>query len=100
MLLLHGTGDDSLSDYCAKRLYQMYGSARGERILKLFDGDNHGLTRNSLKAEQLIFDFVSKNLGRRVEDGEEALKAENMVGDKEDRVKLMKAGNDLEKESL
>jgi predicted esterase len=57
ILLLHGTGDRTLTPSCSERLYSMYGS-NGDRELKLFDRDDHALTRNSLEAEQLIGGFI------------------------------------------
>jgi len=71
LLLLHGTGDRTLSPSCSERLYSMYGT-EGDKELKLFDRDDHALTRNSLEAEQLIGGFVLRCAGldpRTDEDG-------------------------------
>jgi hypothetical protein len=92
LLLLHGTGDRTLSPSCSERLYSMYGS-QGHRELKLFDRDDHALTRNSLEAEQLIGGFILRCAGLDPQKDAEGL-AEKLVGD-EEKVELMKKGGDL-----
>jgi hypothetical protein len=92
LLLLHGTGDRTLSPSCSERLYSMYGS-EGDRELKLFDRDDHALTRNSLEAEQLIGGFILRCAGLDPRQDAEGL-AEKLVGD-EEKVELMKEGGDL-----
>ncbi|TFY68688.1 hypothetical protein EVJ58_g871 [Rhodofomes roseus] len=94
LLLLHGTGDTTLSPRCSHNLYRAYGDdPRGTRTLRLFEGDNHGLTRNATEAEQLIFEFAARVLGFSP-DSEEA--AENLTGDTQQRVQQMHEGHDLE----
>jgi hypothetical protein len=93
VLLLHGTGDRTLSQACSERLYQMYG-VKGDRSLKLFDGDDHALTKNSGEAERLIGEFVLKCAGLGVGVGEEEVLDEKLVGEKE-KVELMRRGGDL-----
>ncbi|KAF1829456.1 alpha/beta-hydrolase [Decorospora gaudefroyi] len=92
LLLLHGTGDRTLSPACSERLYSMYG-AKGERALKLFDGDDHALTRNSLEAEQLIGGFILKCAGLDFQTGADGL-AERLVDD-DVKTELMVKGGDL-----
>jgi len=92
LLLLHGTGDRTLSPSCSERLYSMYGT-KGDRELKLFDRDDHALTRNSLEAEQLIGGFVLRCAGLNPQIDKDSL-AEKLVGD-EEKVKLMEKGGDL-----
>jgi len=92
VLLLHGTGDRTLSPRCSERLYDMYGDG-GERELKLFEGDDHALTRNSLEAEQWIGGFVLRCAGLDPEGGKGEL-AEKLVGE-EEKVGLMERGGDL-----
>jgi hypothetical protein len=70
----------------------MYGS-EGDRELKLFDRDDHALTRNSLEAEQLIGGFILRCAGLDPRQDAEGL-AEKLVGD-EEKVELMKEGGDL-----
>jgi len=69
VLLLHGTGDRTLSYSCSERLFDMYGHS-GDRQLKLFEGDDHALTRNSIEAETLLSEFVLKCVGAGVTDDE------------------------------
>ena len=92
VLLLHGTGDRTLSPRCSERLYDMYGDG-GERELKLFEGGDHALTRNSLEAEQWIGGFVLRCAGLDPEGEKEGL-AEKLVGEDE-KVGLMERGGDL-----
>lgn len=43
VLLLHGTGDTTLSPRCAHNLYRMYGDRPdGQREVRLFEGDTMG----------------------------------------------------------
>lgn len=93
LLLLHGTGDKTLSPSCSERLFKMYGT-KGERELKLFDGDDHALTQNSLKAEEMLCSFIMKCAGAEIGDGESKIMEEDLVGDG-DRADLMKRGGDL-----
>jgi pimeloyl-ACP methyl ester carboxylesterase len=92
VLLLHGTGDRTLSPSCSERLYAMYDS-NGDREVKLFDGDDHALTRNSLEAEQLIGGFILRCAGLDPQAEADGL-SEKLVGD-EEKVELMKKGGDL-----
>lgn len=93
LLLLHGTGDRTLSKGCSESLYERYGE-NGDRYLHLFPGDDHALTRNSLEAEQLIGGFILKCAGIKPEKGDEGALAEKLVQDGE-KVELMKRGGDL-----
>lgn len=93
LLLLHGTGDRTLSHSCSERLYAHYGP-KGDRVLKLFNGDDHALTRNSLEAEQLIGEFILRCVGLERGKQDEGVLAEKLVGD-EEKVELMRKGGDL-----
>lgn len=94
VLLLHGTGDSTLSPWCSQRLYDTYGS-KGERKLELYEGDNHALSRNARKAEARLCEFVVRCAGLAI-DGEEKdiVVAQELVEDGE-RIELMKKGGDL-----
>ncbi|KAI8995235.1 Alpha/Beta hydrolase protein [Trametes punicea] len=64
VLLIHGTGDRTLSPRCSQALYDMYGDhPRGRRTLKLFPGDDHALTRNSKTADKMICEFIMECAG-------------------------------------
>ena len=56
VLLMHGTGDRTLRYSCSQRLYEEYES-RGERELKLFEGDDYALTKNTREAEERLCNF-------------------------------------------
>ncbi|RYP15407.1 hypothetical protein DL765_005743 [Monosporascus sp. GIB2] len=94
VLLLHGTGDRTLSPSCSERLYALYGS-RGSRQLRLFDGDNHALSRNAQTAEGVLLDFIAKCAGLRVNDAEKSAVADQTLMDDGERTELMKRGGDL-----
>lgn len=96
VLFLHGTGDRTLSPSCSERLFKMYGRG-GDRELRLFNGDDHALTQNSLKAEELLCNFIMKCAGVEIGDGESKTVKEDLVGDGK-RVELMKRGGDLKGE--
>ncbi|KAL8687510.1 MAG: hypothetical protein Q9218_006336 [Villophora microphyllina] len=93
VLLLHGAADQTLDPWCSEQLYERYGN-KGDRELKLFEGDNHALTKNAAKAEELLCRFVMKCAGVRQDEGEEQLVKEILVG-REERVKLMEKAGDL-----
>lgn len=95
MLLLHGTGDRTLSYICSKRLYEAYGN-KGQREVRFFEGDDHALTRNAGEAERLIGEFVVRCAGLKVdalEDGEKEVLQETLAGRP---VEMMKLGGDLD----
>lgn len=93
VLLMHGTGDKTLSYSFSQRLYDEYGT-KGERELKLFDGDNHALTRNASEAETRLCQFVMKCAGVEIGGAEQEMVREELIG-KKHRVGLMKEGGDL-----
>lgn len=97
LLLLHGTNDTCLSPACSETLYNEYGT-QGPRQLKLFEGDDHGLSRNAVEAEKLIFMFVARTLGLEKTLDEESAETvgQDLAGSKSERVEEMKAGRDLE----
>ena len=102
LLLLHGTGDRVLSPACSKSLYQSYGT-EGPRELKLFEGDDHGLSNHAEEAEELVFMFIAKTLGfgRLLENPEIASQArQDLVESKDRRILEMEQGHDLEGERL
>ncbi|KAK5144186.1 hypothetical protein LTR04_001653 [Oleoguttula sp. CCFEE 6159] len=95
LLLLHGTGDKTLAPRCSERLFEAYGD-RGDRRIQLFEGDNHALTGNAARAEEMLFDFVVQCAGVDVEKSERRDVVEKeVVGDGEERVKMMRRGGDL-----
>ncbi|KAL3481317.1 Alpha/Beta hydrolase protein [Aspergillus californicus] len=97
LLLLHGSGDTCLSPSCSETLYQKYGP-HGQRELKIFDGDNHGLTSNAPEAEALLFVFAAKTLGFEDELTTASIRisGQDWAGSVGERVKEMKQGHDLE----
>jgi pimeloyl-ACP methyl ester carboxylesterase len=100
VLLMHGSGDRTLSVGCSRRLWKAYGDGdgdedKGERRLEVFEGDNHALSGNAKRAEEMLCEFVAQCAGVRV--GEEERK--NVVGvelvEDGERHGLMERGGDL-----
>lgn len=93
VLLLHGTADRTLSPSCSQRLYKEYGT-KGERMIRLFENDDHALTRNSPQAEELLCEFIMKQAGVDIVNEERTLVGEPLIG-AEEKVDLMQKGGDL-----
>jgi alpha/beta superfamily hydrolase len=93
VLLLHGTGDRTLSSVCSERLYEMYGS-KGRRKLKFFEGDDHSLTKNAQKAEEILCGFIAECADLEVDGDEREVLGHTLVEDGE-RLENMKKGGDL-----
>ncbi|KAI9170711.1 hypothetical protein HJFPF1_00181 [Paramyrothecium foliicola] len=94
VLLLHGTGDSTLTYRCSERLYSMYGSG-GRRVLKLFEGDDHALSKNSQVAEALLFEFIVDCTGLQVAPEEEKTVVNQQLMSEDEKTKLMEKGGDL-----
>jgi dipeptidyl aminopeptidase/acylaminoacyl peptidase len=98
LLLLHGTNDTCLSPACSENLYRAYGSG-GKRDLRMFEGDDHGLSRNAVKVEKTLFDFVAETLGfgAMLQDASTEISAgQDLAGSRLERIEEMRAGHDLE----
>lgn len=93
LLLLHGTGDRTLIMGCTDSLYEHYGED-GDRYLHLFPGDDHAITRDSIKAAQLVGGYVLKCAGIKPEKGDDSVLADKLVQGGE-KVELMKRGGYL-----
>ncbi|EAQ88711.1 hypothetical protein CHGG_05330 [Chaetomium globosum CBS 148.51] len=93
VLLMHGSGDNTLDVGCSQRLFHMYGA--GDRMLEVFEGDNHSLSKNADGAEVMLCEFVARCAGLRVDaqDRKDVVGAE-LVEDGE-RHGLMEKGGDL-----
>ncbi|KAJ9149330.1 Alpha/beta-hydrolase [Pleurostoma richardsiae] len=97
VLLLHGTGDRTLGHSCSERLYGMYGgsSQGGSRRLRLFEGDDHALSRNAREVERMLCEFVAECAGVRVEEEEEKRVVGVELVEDGERRELMRRGGDL-----
>lgn len=99
-LMLHGTGDRTLSQRCSESLYQCFwegykGSDEGKAKLVLFDNDDHALSKNAKKAEEMMAEFVVSCAGASVEAGEEAVVKSDVLKDRSERMEAMEKGGDL-----
>jgi dienelactone hydrolase len=101
LLLLHGTDDTCVSQACSEGLYRAYGGT-GSRELRLFGGDDHGLTKNAVEVETLIFTFAARCFGREKQLDKQTVEqaSQDLAGGQQERVAEMKASHDLEGEQL
>lgn len=102
VLLMHGTGDQRLGASCSESLrdrYQKYGS-RENVELKLFDGDDHSLSQNSLKVEEMLCDFIMKQAGEKIGDSEQAEVVQRTTLGAQEKIEKMELGGDLRGESV
>ncbi|EAW15193.1 uncharacterized protein ACLA_058550 [Aspergillus clavatus NRRL 1] len=97
VLLMHGTGDRVLSATCSETLYRAYGTT-GPRELKLFPGDDHGLTWHAPEVERMILEFAARALGFDVLLNQAVLEqaGQDLVGSRDERIREMQEGHDLE----
>jgi pimeloyl-ACP methyl ester carboxylesterase len=103
LLLLHGTGDQTLASEGSERLLERYQRHVKDDMgfLKLFDGDDHALTQNSAKAEAMLCAFVMRCAGVEVSDDEDSVVLRTSLVAREERARLMEEAGDLgEGESL
>lgn len=56
LLLIHGTEDSCLSDECSRHLFALARNHPNKK-LKLFVGDNHGITNHAAEMMNLLVDF-------------------------------------------
>lgn len=97
LMLLHGTGDKTLSHSCSVSLYETYQRHAREDLgfLKLFEGDDHALTKNSLQAEFMLCSFITKCAGEEVAQDEDAKVLRRPLVSDEEKVRLMEKAGDL-----
>lgn len=93
VLLLHGTGDRTLSHQCSERLYSMYGP-KGDRKVHYFEGDDHALTMNSADAERMMCEFIASIAGVKMGNAEKEIVGKTLVDDS-DKIEKMRRGGDL-----
>ena len=85
--------------HCSWSLYESHGR-KGNRHLKLFENDDHALTRNALEAEELSCDFIANCVGLGIEKDEQGKVIQKPLVVSGEKVELMKKGRDLEDESV
>lgn len=96
LMLLHGTGDKTLSHSCSERLYETYQRHARENLgfLKLFEGDDHALTKYSLQVEFMLCSFVMKCVGEEVAQDEDAEVLRRLLVSDEERIMLMETAGE------
>ncbi|KAI9886909.1 MAG: hypothetical protein M1823_001278 [Watsoniomyces obsoletus] len=99
VLLMHGTADTTLHYRCSKSLFESYGSTKGKRELKLFEGDDHALTKNAVVAEELLCRFIMDCAGIEMGEMERRVAMEELVR-KEESIEGMEKGGDLKGEKI
>ena len=98
LLLLHGAADTTLSPTCSRSLFDAYGTG-GDKVMKIFEGDDHALTRHAAEAERLLCEFVVK-CAAEVEGQDKGSFGQDVMGNERVRKELMEKGGDLKGESL
>lgn len=93
ILLLHGTGDKCLTPRCSESLFSQYNGSNKDIVL--YPDDDHSLSKNIFKAESKLFEFFSNVLGSLNESSTEN-EYTSLIGSKEEGIKLMKQGHDLQ----
>lgn len=90
ILLLHGSSDEVIPHSCSERLLEHYRRHAKEDLgfLKVFDGDDHALTKSSAKAEAMLCAFVTRCAGFEFGRNDEATSFERRLVRRE-RVDLM-----------
>lgn len=106
-LLLHGTGDRTLSDRCSRNLQDawLYGHAarsgtadEGEEEiveLVLFEGDDHSLTGHAAEAARLVGEFIVKCAGGLVNKQDDTILSAGALENKDVIEEIMVKGGDL-----
>lgn len=101
VMLLHGTGDKTLSERCSRYVHEAWLEGyKGPDIedkskLVPFEGDDHALSHNAKKAEEMIAEFIVECAGGTIsKETTEVVKSE-VLGNREDRLKFMDEGGDL-----
>ncbi len=108
VLLCHGTGDRTLSPWCSRNLHEAWfegykGREEGLAKMVMFEDDDHALSRNAKKVEEMTADFIVECAGGRVGvgDGDKEVVGADVLGGKGERVDVMVKGGDLRgKESV
>jgi len=106
ILLCHGTGDRTLSPRCSTHLHEAWFEGykgRDETLAKMvmFEGDDHALSRNASRVEEMMAGFVVGCAGGMVGDGDEKVVGADVLRGKDERADVMRKGGDLRgKESM
>lgn len=95
-----------LGSECSELLYRQYGDESengGERVIKLFEGGDHGLSGLGPEVEGLLLGFIGRVLGFEKQLNEPETRevaGEDFVGGERERIEEMEEGRDLEGEVL
>lgn len=75
LLLLHGSNDETIAPACSESLLETYQRHAKDDMgfLKVFDEDDHALTRNSCKAEAMLCAFVMRCAGVEIAEDEDSV---------------------------
>lgn len=90
LLLLHGASNEVIPPSCSEELLEHYQRHAKEDMgfLKLFDGDDHVLTKNAAKAEAMLCAFVTKCAGTEYPD-DEATRKKRLLCTRREKVSLI-----------
>lgn len=101
-LLMHGTADRTLSPNCSESLRDKYLRYKqdGNVQLILFDDDDHALSQNSLKAEELLCEFIMNQAGEEIGENEQSYVLQKPLLGQQEKIEKMRDGGDLRGESI
>jgi dienelactone hydrolase len=102
VILLHGRNDRRLGASCSESLHEKYKKTTqgGHSELHLLDGDDHSLTKDPLKAENLLCGFIMKQAGEEIGRKEQEDVVQKALITDEQRKDRMEKGRDLLSESI
>ncbi|KAK3898133.1 Alpha/Beta hydrolase protein [Staphylotrichum tortipilum] len=93
LLVMHGTADNTVVVGQSQHLWHLYGD--GDRMLQVFEEDNHSLSRNAEEAEELLCEFTARCAGVPVSSDERRKVVEAELVEPAERHELMERGGDL-----
>jgi alpha/beta superfamily hydrolase len=101
-LLIHGTADQRLGASCSESLYERYRKVAkdGPCELQFLEGDDHFLTKNPLKAEDLLCSFIIKQANIEMAEVERSSVLQKPLLDSGQRRDRMEKAGDVRGETI
>ncbi|KAH6612222.1 hypothetical protein B0J18DRAFT_76418 [Chaetomium sp. MPI-SDFR-AT-0129] len=121
VLLLHGSEDGTVGVGCSRKVLDVYRAAAeqaaansnegkkgkesaqdglGDVLLRVFEGDNHTLSKNAEEAEVMLCEFVARCAGVRLGGRDRKSVVETELVEDVERLSLMRRGGDLREERV
>ncbi|KAK4139349.1 Alpha/Beta hydrolase protein [Dichotomopilus funicola] len=97
VLLLHGSEDGTVGVGCSRKVLD---DGLGDVLLRVFEGDNHTLSKNAEEAEVMLCEFVARCAGVRLGGRDRKSVVETELVEDVERLSLMRRGGDLRGERV